>query len=84
MKPVRLTGHARDRMRQRGATEQEVMESIRTAPWEDAELGKQECRKDFLYNREWNAKFYATKQVRPIFVELPGEILVVTVYVYYS
>jgi hypothetical protein len=27
--------------------------------------------------------FYATKQVRPIFVDEPQEIVVVTVYVYY-
>ena len=30
----------------------------------------------------WNGKSYATKQVRPIFVEESIEIVVVTVYVY--
>ncbi|MGO9269362.1 MAG: hypothetical protein ACLQOO_03725 [Terriglobia bacterium] len=30
--------------------------------------------------REWNGKVYATKRVRPIFVEEAAEILVVTVY----
>ena len=42
-----------------------------------------ECRKDFPYEREWNGKFYKTKQVRPIFVEETDEIVVVTVYSYY-
>jgi hypothetical protein len=44
--------------------------------------GPRECQKDFIFDREWNRQFYATKRVRPIFVENPQEILVVTVYVY--
>jgi len=83
MKPIRLSGHARDNLRYRGATEEEVKEAIRTAPWGPAELGRLECRKDFPYGREWNKKVYATKRVRPIFVEEADEIVVVTVYVYY-
>jgi uncharacterized protein YuzE len=31
----------------------------------------------------YNGRHYATKQVRPVFVEEPNEIVVVTVYVYY-
>ena len=48
-----------------------------------AELGRLECRKDFDYRKEWNTKFYATKQVRPVFVEEASELVVVTVYTYY-
>lgn len=35
------------------------------------------------YAAEWNGKVYATKQVRPIFVDEADVIVVVTVYVYY-
>jgi hypothetical protein len=42
MKPIRLSGHARDNMRFRGTTEQEVVEAIQTAPWTPAELGRLE------------------------------------------
>ena len=42
------------------------------------------CRKTFAFNRDWNKKFYATKEVRPIFAEEADEIVVVTVYTYYS
>lgn len=83
MKPIRFSGHARDQLRYRGVSEQEVIEAIRTAPWQPAELGRLECRKDFPFGREWNGRFYATKQVRPIFADEPGEIVVVTVYSYY-
>lgn len=83
MKPIRLSRHARENIRFRGAMEQEVMEAVRTATWEPAELGRLECRKDFAYGKDWNGKVCATKQVRPIFVDEPDEIVVVTVYVYY-
>ena len=39
--------------------------------------------KNFDYRKEWNRKFYATKQVRPVFVEEASELVVVTVYTYY-
>lgn len=70
-------------MSTRGFTLAEVEEAIRTAPWQPAELGRLESRKDFPYAREWNGKVHATKQVRPVFVEEAAEILVVTVYAYY-
>lgn len=83
MKPVRLSGHARANIRYRGTTEQEVIDVIRAANWEAAEQGRLECRKDFEFGGDWNGRFYATRQVRPIFVEEAEEIVVVTVYVYY-
>ncbi len=83
MKPVRLSSHARDNVSCRGTDEDEVVEAIRTVPWKSAERGRLECRKDFAYNGMWNGRHYATKQVRPIFVDEPEEIVVVTVYVYY-
>jgi hypothetical protein len=82
-KPIRLSGHARQQLGFRGANEQDVIESIRTATWEPVELGRLGCRKNFPFNAEWNGEFYHTRQVRPIFVEEPDEIVVVTVYVYY-
>jgi len=83
VKPIRLSGHARQRMSGRGTTFDEVAETIRTAPWGPAESDRLECRKDFTYGREWNGKVYATKQVHPIIVDEANEIVVVTLYVYY-
>lgn len=83
MKPIRLSGHARLQLPFRGATEDEVIGTIRSAPWSPAELGRLECSKDFPFGKEWNKKVYATKRVRPIFVEEATEIVVVTVYTYY-
>jgi len=82
-KPIRLSEHAKQQLRFRGATEQQVIEAIRTSTWEPAQLGRLECRKDVSFESEWNKKYYDTKQVRPIFVEEHDEVIVVTVYVYY-
>jgi len=82
-KPIRLSQHAKQQLLFRGATEQQVTDAIRTQAWGPAELGRLECRKDFQFSAEWNRKFYDTQQVRPIFVDDPDEIVVVTVYVYY-
>ena len=83
MKPVRLSGHAAQQLQFRGATVPEVVEAIGSAPWQPTENGRWECRKDFAFAATWNGKYYATKQVRPIFVGEANEIVVVTVYVYY-
>ena len=83
MKTIRFSKHALGYTTSRGFTVAEVEDTIRTCPWGAAELGRLDCRKDFTYGREWNGKVYATKQVRPVFVEEPGEIVVITVYTYY-
>jgi hypothetical protein len=74
-KPICLSGHARGQLFFRGGTEQDVVEAIRTAPWQPAELGRLESRKDFPFNAEWNRRRYATKRVRPIFVSEPEKLL---------
>jgi len=83
MKPIRLSGHARSQLPFRGATEDEVRDAIHSILWLPAELGRLECSKDFPFGKEWNKKVYTTKRVRPIFVEEPTEIIVVTIYTYY-
>lgn len=82
-KPIRISGHARGQLGFRGASEIEVVEAIRTCPWTPAELGRIECGMDLRFEAEWNGRRYSTKQVRPIFVDEPDAIVVVTVYVYY-
>ena len=83
MKPIRLSAHAHRYCPIPGFTQAEIEETIRTSPWQPAELGRKECRKDFPFNADWNGKHYVTKQVRPVFVEEETEIVVVTVYTYY-
>ena len=83
MKPIRLSAHAAQYQAPRGFTAAETEEAIRTMPWQPAERGRVEVRKDFSFAGTWNGRFFQTKQVRPIFVEEADEIVVVTVYTYY-
>ena len=83
MKPIRLSGHAREQLFFRGTSEEEVVEAIKTSQWQPVELGKLECRKDLAFENIWNKKYYKIKQVRPIFVEEDAEIVVITVYTYF-
>ena len=83
MKSIRLSKHALGYAARRGFTVAEVEEAIRTRPWSAAELGRWECRQDFPFGQNWNGTVYATKQVRPVFVEEAAELVVITVYTYY-
>lgn len=83
MRPIRLSAHAQGYVDRRGFSVDEVKDAIRSAPWQSAARGRLECRKEFSYNAEWNGTYYATKQVRPVFVEEKTEIVVITVYTYF-
>ena len=61
MKPIRLSGHAREQLYFRGTTEEEVLESIATVSWQDAKLGRLEYKKNFVFEKEWNKKFKVFK-----------------------
>lgn len=83
MKPIFFTKHALDSMRKRGVSKNEVEDTIMKAAWHPAKLGRWECTMNFAYNKEWNKKFYRTKQVVPVFVEERDRIVVITVYAFY-
>jgi hypothetical protein len=83
VKSVRLSAHARDQARHRGATQDEIMQTIRDGSWLPAERGRFAASWEFAYNADWNGQHYRTKRVRPVFADEPDEIVVVTVYTYY-
>ena len=83
MKPIRLTRHAREQARERGATETEVKEAVAKAAREPAKLGRLLCRYNFGYGRRWQGKVYAIKQVAPVIKEETGQTFVITVYTFF-
>jgi sugar-specific transcriptional regulator TrmB len=82
-KPIRFTPHALEQGTERGATKEEVIEAIRQGSREPAELGREMCRQNFQFKADWNGRYYAIKQVAPVIVETPKEIVVITVYTFY-
>jgi len=83
MKPIRLTAHALGYLTSRGFSVAEVEDAIRTGVWRLASQGRLETSKEFVYGQDWNGTVYATKRVRPVFVDNPTEIVVITVYTYF-
>lgn len=83
MKPIRLSKHAYGYTLRRGFSVDEVQEAIRKSTWKSLGTNQFQCQHSFPFQQEWNGKLYATKQVKPIFVERSAEILVITVYTQY-
>lgn len=83
MKEIVFTKHSIESMRKRGVLEEEVKMAISKAPWQPSKLGRFECALEFQYDKEWNNKFYHTKQVIPVFVEEKRGIIVITVFAFY-
>jgi hypothetical protein len=81
--PIRLSIHAVQQMAERGATADEVADTIRTGAREAAKRGRTGFRKTYPYGKAWSNKSFANKQMLAIVVEEPTEIVVVTVYVFY-
>ena len=78
-KPVVFTGHARSRMKERGASEADVLEAIRSGEREAAQRGLFLYRLNLEFKREWSGRHYAVKQVVPVVAEESGRLVVVTV-----
>ena len=80
---VRLSLRAALQAERRGVAFDEIVGATESSPWEAADKGRHQCRRDFDFDGVRLGRRYHTKQVRPIFVEEAGEIVVVTVYAYY-
>jgi hypothetical protein len=70
----------------RGATEQEVVQTIQGGLWEPARGGKYQARRTFVFGQPSpvDRKIYPFKTVHAIFAEETDRIVVVTVLVYYG
>jgi hypothetical protein len=83
MKKIRLSHHARARLRLRGASEQEVRDAVRRGARQLVKKGRWMCRLNFQYNQNWRGKHYAIKQVAPVIAEKIDELVVITVYTFF-
>lgn len=83
MKSVRLTKHAKEQCVERGAIEAEVRLALEQGSREQAKRGREMCRFNFPFGKNWHGKHYAIKQVAPVIKEEAQEIVVITVYTFY-
>ncbi len=85
-KPIQFSEHARAQMVLRGATEEEIQQTIRSESWTLAKRGKWQAKRRFAFGEPSpiNQREYKFKEVAPIFAEETDAIVVVTIMVYYT
>ena len=80
---VRFHPHARDRLAERGATEEEVIATVLQGETFPARFGRTGFRRNFPFDSLWQNRHYATKQVEAYAVQEDEEWLVITVVTRY-
>lgn len=70
-------------MKERGASKSEVRDAIQRGEQFAAKFGRTGFRKNFLFEREWNNKFYQIKQIEVFAVQENSNWLVITVITRY-
>ena len=80
---VKVHPHAKERMQERGASEDEVIKTVETGERFPAKFGRSGFRRNFAFNGMRRGKKYRTKQIEAYAVEESGDFIVVTVVVKY-
>lgn len=80
---IRFHPHARERMRERGATEDEVRATVEQGEQFPARFGRTGFRRNFPFDNEWRGRCYRTKQVEAYAVREGTYWLVITVVTRY-
>jgi len=83
MKQIIFSCHAWDQLKDRGASEEEVIRAIREGEIAPANKGRMAFRKNFTFDSKWKGKHYGIKQVMPVVIEEDRQWVVITVYVFY-
>jgi len=81
---IRLVEHAKERVNERGASEDEISVVLLRGQEVKVKKGRRSKELVFDYNKEWLGKHYSQKKVRVIYVEEGDEMVVITVKVYYG
>jgi len=76
---IRLHSHAKDRLEERGATENEVVVTVESGECFPAKFGRTGFRRNFPFDGEWNRKRYATKQIEAYAVEEDGWLIITVI-----
>lgn len=80
---VRLHPHAKERLIERGATEQEVVTVVENGESFPAKFGRTGFRRNFHFNGKWRGKHYSTKQVEVYTINEADGWVVITVITRY-
>ncbi len=81
---VTIIDHARDRMRERGVSEDEVTATLERGQPGQAAVGRNARELVFPFNSQWQGKLYQQKKVRVVYIEEDDILIVITVYAYFG
>jgi hypothetical protein len=82
-KAIYFTQHARLRMMERGAREEDVRLAIQIGERDAAQRGLHQYRLNVEFKREWDGRYYGIQQVVPVVAEEADRFVVVTVYTFF-
>lgn len=80
---IKINPHAKERMQERGTSEDEVIKTIETGEKFPAKFGRTGFRRNFSFESMWRGKKYNLKQVEVFAVEEGEDLTVITVLVKY-
>jgi len=80
---IRLHPHALARLAERGATEDEVAETVRIGERFPAKFGRTGFRRNFSFGGEWRGRRYSTRQVEAYAVEEDGWLVITAIVRYF-
>jgi len=80
---VRLHPHAKERLIERGATEDEVVATIKEGETFPAKHGRTGFRRNFSFGGAWRGKQYSTKQIEAYAIKEDNDWLVITMIIRY-
>lgn len=80
---IKIHPHAKTRLKERGASEEEVVATVEEGETFKAKFGRTGFRRNFTFNGKWNNKQYTTKQVEVYAVKEESDWIVVTVITRY-
>jgi len=81
---IKIDDHAKERAIERGATEDEIYETLKNGGVLPARNNRFAREKIFLFEGEWNGKIYKEKQVKVIYIIEMNILTIITVIVKYG
>jgi len=73
-----IIDHARERMQERGAKEEEVVQTLMSGKKFRAAGGRKAKEMVFPFDALWQGKFYHQKKLRVIYIEKDDDLAVIT------
>jgi len=80
---IRFHSHVHERMAERGVKEQEIRAAVEKGERFEAKFGRIGFRRNFVFEKQWQGKYYKTKQIEVYAVREGEDWLIISVIAKY-